>query len=126
MRSRQAASQGRERQPSVAARSIWMTLYFVTPWSRHKDEQVLQEASGGKDVDLKLIPPKTTKYAQSLDVCFFRKYKIYEKRIADFIKLRSSNMQPKYTSVKFQHLSCNYCALLSYQPMCCTSELDKS
>ena len=32
------------------------------------------EAFGGKDVDvvLKIIPPKTTKYAQPLDVYFFR------------------------------------------------------
>ena len=32
-------------------------------WSGHKDEQVLLEAFGGKDVDLKIIPPETTKYA---------------------------------------------------------------
>ena len=35
--------------------------------SGHKDEQVLLEASVGKDLDLKIIPPKTTKYAQPLD-----------------------------------------------------------
>ena len=33
--------------------------------------------------------------AQSLDVYFFGQYKIYAKRITDFIKLCSSNMQPK-------------------------------
>ena len=62
-------------------------------WSGHKDEQVLLEASGGKDVDLKIIPPKTTNYAPPLDVYFFRQYKMYAKRRSDFIKLRSSNMQ---------------------------------
>ena len=43
-------------------------------WSgyRPKDEQELLEASGGKDVDLKIITPKTTKYAQPLDVYFFK------------------------------------------------------
>ena len=46
-------------------------------------------------MDLKIIPPKTTKYAQALDVYFFRQYKIYAKRIIDFIKLRFSKMQPK-------------------------------
>ena len=46
-----------------------------------KDEQVLLEAFGRKDVDLKIIPPETTKYAQALDVYFFRQYKIYAKRI---------------------------------------------
>ena len=39
---------------------------------RHKDEQVLLEAFGGKDVDLKIIPPKTTKYAQRLDMYLVR------------------------------------------------------
>ena len=65
---------------------------FCDSWSGHKDEQVLLEASGGKDVDLKIIPPKTTKYAQPLDVYFFRQYKIYAKSITDFIKPRSNNM----------------------------------
>ena len=44
-------------------------------WSGHKDEHVLLEAFGGKDVDLKIIPPKTTKYAEPLDVYFFRQCK---------------------------------------------------
>ena len=71
------------------------SLVLCGSWSGQKDEQVLLEAFGGKDVDLKTIPPKTTEYAQPLDVCFFRKYQIYVKRITDFIKLCSSNMQPK-------------------------------
>ena len=64
-------------------------------WSENKDEQVLLEAFGGKDVELKIILPKTRKYTQPLDVYLFRQYKIYCKRITDFIKVRSSNMQPK-------------------------------
>ena len=71
------------------------SLVLCGSWSGRKDEQVLLEASGGKDVDLKIIPPKTTKYAQPLDVYSFRQYKINAKRIRDFIKLCSSNMQPK-------------------------------
>ena len=69
------------------------SLVLCGSWSGHKDEQILREAFGGKDVDLKIIPPKTTKYAQPLDMYFFMQYKIYA-RITDFIKLRSSNMQP--------------------------------
>ena len=44
------------------------SLVLCGSWSGHKDEQVLLEAFGGKDVpvDLKIIPPKTTKYAQPL------------------------------------------------------------
>ena len=72
-------------------------------WSGHKVEQVLLEASGGKDVDLKIIPPKTTKYAQPLHAYIFRQYKIFAKRITDFIKLRSSNMQLKLHD-RFCHL----------------------
>ena len=74
---------------------ISLSLVLCDSWSGHRDEQVLLEASGGKDVDLKIIPPKTTKYAQPLDVYFFRQYRICAKRVADFIKLRSSNMQQK-------------------------------
>ena len=53
------------------------SLVLCGSWSGHKDEQVLLEAFGGKDVDLKIISPKTMKYAQPLDVYFFRQYKIY-------------------------------------------------
>ena len=63
------------------------SLVLCNSWSGRKDGQVLLEAFGGKDVDLKIIPPKTTKYTQPLDVYFFRQYKIYDKRITDFIKL---------------------------------------
>ena len=52
------------------------SLILSGSWSGHRDEQILLEDSGGKDVDLKIIPPKTTKYAQPLDVYFFRQYKI--------------------------------------------------
>ena len=52
-------------------------LVLCDSWSGHKNEQVLLEAFGGKDVDLNIInPPKSTKYAQSLDVYFFRQNKI--------------------------------------------------
>ena len=44
------------------------SLVLCGSWSGHKDEQDLLEAFGGKDVDLKIIPPKTTKYVQPLDV----------------------------------------------------------
>ena len=77
--------------PHLSTKSLVLFGY----WSGHKDKQVLLEASGGKDVDLKIIPPKTKKYAQTLDVHFFSQYKIHAKRKTDFIKLHSSNMQPK-------------------------------
>ena len=71
------------------------SLALCDSWSGLEDEQVLLEASGRKDVDLKIIPPKTSKYAQPLYVYFFWQYKIYAKRMTNFIKLRSSNLQPK-------------------------------
>ena len=71
------------------------SLALCDSCSGHEDEQILLEAFGGKDVDLKIIPPKTTKYTQPLYVYFFRQYKIYAKRMTDFIKLRSSTLQPK-------------------------------
>ena len=101
--------------------NVSLSLVLCDSWSGHKDEQVLLESFGGKDVDLKIIPSKTTKYAQPLDVYFFRQYKIYARRITDFIKLRSSNMQPKlhdrflYHEIAFCHL--NQLSAEAYRPM---------
>ena len=88
----------------------------------HKDEHVLLEAFGGKYVDLKIIPPnKTTKYAQPLDMYFFRQYKTYAKIITDFIKLRSSNMQPKFHDrffiMKLHSVIYNQLSAEAYRPM---------
>ena len=66
-----------ERKPEELFRSVLNphlstnSLVLCGSWSGHKDEQVLLGVFGGKDVDLKIIPPKTTKYAPSLDVYFF-------------------------------------------------------
>ena len=58
-----------------------------------------------------------------MDVCFFRQYKIYAKRITDLIKLRSSNIQPKWRDRFFimQLHSVIYSQLSSeaYRPMLC-------
>ena len=66
------------------------SLVLCVSRSAHKDEQVLLESFGGQDVDvdLKIIPLKTTKYAQPLDMYFFMQCKIYAKRITD-MKLHS-------------------------------------
>ena len=52
--------------PHLSTNSVVLCI----SWSGRKDHQVLLEAFGGKDVDLKIIPPKTTKYAQPLDVFY--------------------------------------------------------
>ena len=89
--------------------------------SANKDEQALLEASGGKGVDLKIIPPKTTKYAQSLDVYLFRQYIIYAKSITDLIKLRSNNLQPKlhdrFFIMKLDSVIYNQLSAEAYRPM---------
>ena len=97
------------------------SLVLCGSWSGHKVEQVLLEAFGGKDVDLKIILPKTTKYTQPLDVYFFRQYKIYARRITDFIKLHSSNMQPKlhdrFIIMKLHSVIYNQSSSEAYRPM---------
>ena len=111
------------------------SLVLCGSWTEHKDEQVLLEAFGGKDVDLKITPPKTTssrvkeggvqisisKNAKPLDVYFFRKYKIYAKRITYFIKLRSSNMQPKlhvrFFIMKLHSINYNQLSAEACRPM---------
>ena len=97
------------------------SLVLCGSWSGHKDELVLLEAFGGKDVDLQIIPPKTTKYPQPLDLYFFRQCKIYTKRIIDFIELRSSNMEPKlherFFIMKLHSVICNQLSAEAYRPM---------
>ena len=61
--------------PHLSTKSLLLCDF----WFGYKDEQVLLEASEGKDVDLKIIPPKTTKYAQPLDMYFFRHIKYMPK-----------------------------------------------
>ena len=96
------------------------SLVLCGSWSECKDEQVLPEALEEK-MDLKIIPPKTTKYAQPLDVYFFRQYKIYAKRITDFIKLRSSNTQPKlhdrFFIMKLHSFAYNQLSAEAYRPV---------
>ena len=52
---------------------------------------------------------------------FFRQYKIYSKRLTDFIKLRSNNMQPKFESrffiMKSHSAIYNQLSAESYRPM---------
>ena len=97
------------------------SLVLCDSWSGHKDEQVLLEAFGRTYAYLKIIPPKNTKYAQPLDAYFFRQYKIYAKRITDFIKLRSSNMQPKlhdrFFIMKLHSAITNQLSAEAYRPM---------
>ena len=99
------------------------SLVLCDSWSGHKDEQVLLEASGGKYVGLylKIILPKTTKYAQPLNVYFFRQYKIYSKTITYFIKLRSSDMQPKlhhrFFIMKLHSVIYSQLSAKAYRPM---------
>ena len=98
------------------------SLVLCGSWSGHKDEQVLLEVCGGKDVDLKIIPPKTTKYAEPLGAHFLRQYKIlYFKRITDFIKLRSSNVQSKlhyrFLIMKLHSIIYRQLSAEAYRPM---------
>ena len=96
------------------------SLVHCGSWSGYKYEQVLLEAFGGIDVNLKIIPPKNTKYTQRLDVYFFRQYKIYVKRITDVINLRYSNMQPKLNDrffiMKLHSVIYNQLSAEAYRP----------
>ena len=96
------------------------SLVLCGSWSGHKDERVLLEAFEGKDVYLKIIPPKTTKYAQLLDVYFFTQYKIYAKRKTDFIKLHSSNISQNcmtFFIMKLHSVIYNQLSAKAYRPM---------
>ena len=56
----------------------------------------------------------------NLDVYLFRQY-LYAKRITDFIKLRSSNMQPKlhdrFFIMKMHSVTYNQLSAEAYRPM---------
>ena len=68
-------------------------LLLFDSWSGHKDENIIKEAIPNKTIHFKTIPPKCTKYCQPLDVYFFRQYKLYIRRIEDFVRLEIIALQ---------------------------------
>ena len=63
------------------------TLLILDSWPAQKNSALYSTPE--KPVALFIIPPKATKYVQPLDVYFFRQFKLFAKRISDYV--RSNN-----------------------------------
>lgn len=60
-------------------------VIILDSWSAHKDEEGLRKIVD-KPFSLFIIPDKTTCFIQPLDVVFFRQYKIFARRMTNFIR----------------------------------------
>lgn len=60
-------------------------LLLLDSWTGQKDSNLFQNING-KNIHVEVIPPKTTKYCQPLDVFFFRQYKIMIRKIEDAVR----------------------------------------
>lgn len=62
-------------------------------FSCHKDNNLFIESiSPGKQLLKKIIPPGITRFVQPLDVYFFRQYKLVIRRIYDFCRLNTGDL----------------------------------
>ena len=69
------------------------SLLLLDSWSGQTDTGLSARAFGNRELNLhtKIIPPKTTKYCQPLDVYFFRQYKLFARRIEENIRHDKGN-----------------------------------
>ena len=63
-------------------------LILLDSWTGQTSSDAIQIES--KCVTLASLPPKTTKYCQPLDVYFFRQYKLFDRRITDYLRARNT------------------------------------
>ena len=67
-----------------ALETIRTTLLILDSWPAQKNSALYSTPE--KPVALFVIPPKATKYVQPLDVYFFRQFKLFAKRISDYVR----------------------------------------
>lgn len=70
-------------------------LLIQDSFSGQKDESIFTSVCPNSILDIKYIPPKTTKYIQPLDVYFFRQYKILIRRITDYVRTIADDPETK-------------------------------
>ncbi len=61
-------------------------------WTGQKDDLLFESMTGTKKCNRLQIPPKATQYIQPLDVYGFRQWKIFDRKITDFIELHNINV----------------------------------
>ena len=96
-------------------RAFEKTLLLQDSWTGQKDQELFnRKLTEPNNLEIKFIPPRTTKYAQPLDVYFFRQYKLAVRCMQDAIrstgkaeaeeKLRSRIFIMKMHSVVYNQL----------------------
>lgn len=97
------------------------SLLLCDSWTGHKEIEIFISARKQKKVILEFIPPKTTKYAQPLDVYFFRQYKLYIRRIVDYVRLspedQQTNLHDRIFIMKLHSVVYNQFSSPKYQNM---------
>lgn len=66
------------------------SLLLLDSWSGQTDKSV-STLLPDKNITFEILPPKTTKYVQPLDVYFFRQYKPFIRRIENEIKAKEND-----------------------------------
>ena len=96
-------------------------LLLCDSWSGHKDYSLIEDCFPNKDITLKILPPKTTKYCQPLDVYCFRQYKLYARRLVDFVCLQIDKPQvtvhDRYFIIRLHSVIYNQLSAPRYRPM---------
>lgn len=64
------------------------SLLILDSWSGQKDENLIKSQLEVHNFKVEVIPPKSTKFIQPLDVYFFRQYKIIIRRIEEEIRFK--------------------------------------
>jgi len=67
-------------------------LLILDSWTGQKDDLLFESMTGTKKCNRLQIPPKATQYIQPLDVYGFRQWKIFVRKITDFIELHNINV----------------------------------
>ena len=100
------------------------SLLPLDSWSDQTDIGLSARVFGNRELNLhtKIIPPKTTKYCQPLDVYFFRHYKLFARRTEENIQHDEGNAVKLHDRIfifKLHSLLYNQLRAPQHQPMLC-------
>ena len=106
--------------PSV--QPLFPVELFLDPWSGHTNEELYRKSTdmvSGKEIRLKVIPPRTTSMIQPLDVGFNFYVKYVIKKISDKVKLVVANypLHHRINTIKTLSLIFNQLAASCYHDM---------
>ena len=98
------------------------SLLLLDSWSDQTYTGLSDRASGSRELNLhtKIMPPKTTKYYQPLEVYFFLQYKLFARRIEENIRHdegKTVKLHDRIFTFKLHSLIYNQLSAPQYKPM---------